>query len=141
MLTAMTINASAASSTPLLTDRDKVTRIRDLLAPATNPSQLWIMILDADGYQTPILIPLDERPTFPEPSLIDGLISALSTVIDDQTDGRGEIMFVLERFGPFGSTADDHCWAAALAGACARAGIGHAGTFLLSRGGVAPVEI
>lgn len=139
MLCRMTIDAHAASQEPLLTERDMVTRIRDLLAPSSNPAQLWVLVLDGHGYQTPILIPIDERPAMPEPSLVDGLVAALGTLIDENLEGDGQVLFVVERNGPFGPTNQDQCWAAALSGSCSRAGLRLAGTFLLSPGGVSPI--
>lgn len=136
----MTINARAAFDEPLLTERDMVARVRDLLAPASDPARLWVLVLDAEGRQTPLLIPIDQRPVFPEPALLDGLAAALTALIDENVTGRGQVMFVVERLGPFGPTHEDQCWAAALAGACARADLAQAGTFLLSPGGVSPLS-
>lgn len=136
MLTRMTINADAAFHEPLTTEHDMIERIRALLAPASHPAQLWVMMLDGAGRQMPVLIPLDERPKLPDPSLVDGLIGALAELIADREHDGARVLFVVERFGPFGPTNDDHCWAAALTGACARAGVGLAGVFLLSPGGV-----
>ena len=136
----MTINARTAFDEPLRTERDMVTRVRDLLAPASDAARLWVLVLDDEGRQTPLLIPIDERPVFPEPSLLDGLVTALTALIEENVHGRGQLLFVVERPGPFGPTHEDDCWAAALAGACSRADLGLAGTFLLSPGGVSPLS-
>ncbi|MEO7126946.1 MAG: hypothetical protein ABI382_11770 [Nakamurella sp.] len=135
----MTINAQQAAQQPLNTDNDKVARVRDLLAPASNPAQLWVLILDRDSYQSPLVVPIDERPAIPDPAVIDSLLTALGAVAREQLGKGCQAMFVLERLGSFGITAKDHCWAAALQGACDRAAIPCAGTFLLSPGGVSPV--
>lgn len=136
----MTIDADAAFDEPLRTERDMVGRVRDLLAPPSSPARLWILVLDDEGRQTPLLIPIDGRPVFPDPPLLDGLMGALTALIGENLDGGGQLLFVVERLGPFGPTHQDHCWAAALAGACARADLSLAGTFLLSPGGVSPLS-
>lgn len=142
----MTINALDASRVPLTTDRDRVARVRDLLAPATHPSQLWVLFLDDEDHQTPVLIPLTNRPAVPDPRLVDGLVGALAALITGQRQERddpgtvgSQVMFVLERFGPRHTTADDRRWAAALTGACVRSEVVCAGVFLLSRTGVSAV--
>lgn len=135
----MTINPEAAAQQPLTASRDKVARVRDLLAPASNPAQLWVLLLDRNSYQSPLMIPIDERPAMPDPALLESVVSAVSSLAHEQLGNGCQAMFVLERMGPFGITAQDHCWAAALDGACERAGIASAGTFLLSPGGVSPV--
>lgn len=135
----MTINAQEAAQQPLATNNDKVARIRDLLAPACNPAQLWVLVLDRDSYQSPLMVPIDELPSKPDPVVIESLLTALSAVAHEQLGNGCQAMFVLERQGPFGITSNDHCWAAALEGASERAQIACAGTFLLSPGGVSPV--
>lgn len=135
----MTINAEAAFQQPLRTEREKVTRIRDLLAPASIDGRLWALVLDGDGRQTPLMIPIEDCPEIPDPAILDGLGEALITLMDDNVDGSGQVLFVVERLGPFGPTHEDRCWAAALTGACARADLRLAGTFLLSPGGVSPL--
>lgn len=129
----MTLNAAQAAATPLTTERDKAIRIRDLLAPACHPAQLWVLMLDERGYQTPILIPVSDLPDLPDVAMVDALIDALS---EEEQAGPLTALFVLERLGSFGAGTVDHCWAAALGGACDRAGLPSAGIFLLSPGGV-----
>jgi hypothetical protein len=135
----MTISASDARHRRLLTDDDKVSRIRALLAPACHPSQLWVLPLDADGVQIPLVLPLAGRPVWPDPAIIDMLLGRLVAVMSNLTGGAGSLLFVLERVGPFGELEADHCWSAAIHGACDRAGVACAGVFLLSPGGVLAV--
>lgn len=133
----MTIRAREASQTPLGTDQDKVTRIRDLLAPASNPGQLWVLLLDGDGRQSPVLIPISELPELPDMRMVNNLAAVVRGIIDETMGGDGQVLFVVERLGCFGATHADHCWADALDGAIARVRVASAGIFLLSPGGVA----
>lgn len=135
----MTIHAQEASEQPLTTSHDKIARVRDILAPARSPAQLWVLLLDRDSFQSPLMVPIDQRSDLPDPEMIEAVISAVSTLAHEQLGNGCQAMFVLERTGPFGITEKDHCWAAALDGACARTGIASAGTFLLSPGGVSSV--
>lgn len=147
----------AEDAAPLLSEADKVHRIRTLLAPAQHRAQLWVLFLDDQGYQAPLMMPIEDHPPLPDVTLVDNLLSALAGHVLGRAaeppppDGAepsvprqrrvqmDQVLFVLERTGPFGTTDGDQCWAAALAGACARAGVRNAGTFLLSRGGVVAV--
>lgn len=138
-LTTMTIDAFAAPFEPLLTEQDMRDRITGLLAPAINPAQLWVLVLDELRRQTPLMMPIDDCPDLPDPAGLDALADLLTTALDENVDGAGSVIFVRERLGPDRVTADDRCWAAELAGACARAGVEVTGTFLLSPHRVLPL--
>ncbi len=131
-LLGMTIDAFSAQYEPLLTESDMLARIRDLLAPAINPGQLWVLLLDGLRRQSPVMIPIEDCPDLPEPALLDALAGALSAVLEESLAGDGSVIFVRERLGEDRTLAADHCWAAGLAGAGARAGVSVAGTFLLT---------
>lgn len=132
----MTIPADQASQQPLHTERDTVIRIRDLLAPACNPGQLWVLLLDGDDRQSPVLIPISEVPDLPDMRMVRNLAAVVHGMIAETMAGIGRVLFVRERLGPCGVTNSDQCWAAALDGECSRAGVATAGTYLLSPGGV-----
>ena len=135
----MTTNAFAAPFEPLLTERDMCDRITDLLAPAINPAQLWVLLLDDLRRQAPLMIPIEDCPDLPEPVMMDSLASLLVDVLEENLDGAGSVIFVRERLGPDDITTEDHGWAAGLAGACRRAGVAVTGTFLLSPHRVCPL--
>lgn len=135
----MTISAADALRHPLITDNDKIARIRDLLAPAGNSAQLWVLPLDSDGRQTPLLLPVEGRPELPDPATLDILLGELDALMGRRPGDAASFLFVLERLGPFGATEEDYCWSAALHGACQRASAACAGVFLLSPGGVMTV--
>lgn len=128
----MTIDAYSAQFEPLLTESDMLGRIRELLAPAVNPAQLWVLLLDGVRCQLPLMIPIEDCPDLPEPALLDALAGVLAATIDENADGDGSVLFVRERLGRDRVTAEDHCWSAGLAGASERAGVPVAGTFLLT---------
>lgn len=133
----MTIRTDQAAHSPLVDDRDKIRRIRALLAPAGSDRQLWTMLLDSAGYQLPLVVPIADCPQVPDPAALDTLVAALEPELPQPCGGR--LLFVFERLGPLGVTADDRCWAAAALGSCERAEIGYAGLFLLSPGGISKV--
>ncbi len=135
----MTIDAFEAHSQPLLTERDMISRIDALLAPASNPAQLWVLILDSLRRQTPVIIPIDDRPELPNPRSLNSLARALREIVQGDADGPGSAIFVIERLGTDRITAADLRWAAALAGACERARVTVTGTFLLSPHRVSPL--
>ncbi len=135
----MTIDAQSAQDEPLLTERDMLTRITDLLAPAINPGQLWVLLLDGLRRQTPVMIPIEDCPDLPEPALLDALAGVLTSILADSLGGDGSVIFVRERLGGDDITTEDHGWAAGLAGACGRAGVPVTGIFLLSPHRVRPV--
>lgn len=135
----MTTNAFAAPFEPLLTVEDMCGRITDLLAPAINPAQLWVLLLDDLRRQAPLMIPIEDCPDLPDPALLDSLARALASVLDENIQGAGSVIFVRERLGTDQITTEDHGWAAGLVGACERAGVAVTGTFLLSPHRVRPV--
>lgn len=135
----MTVAAHEASRRPLTTDTAKADRIHDLLAPASNPAQLWVLTLDDEARQLPLLLPIEDLPSVPEPATMDTLIEAVATLVHSDFCDEFQALFALERLGPYGVTDSDHRWAATLRGACERADVPYAGTFLLSPGGVSVV--
>lgn len=127
-----------ADAPPLLTDTDVLLRVEQLVGPAVADSTLWIMWVDGDGRQAPVVMPVDELPRRPEPAQLDGLTTVLGELRDDfRTDmGAGSVIFTLERLGPAVVQPQDRLWADALAGACERAEMGLRGVFLSTRRGV-----
>jgi hypothetical protein len=139
-LLGMTIDADSAQFEPLLTERDMIDRITDLLAPASSRAQLWVLLLDGLRRQTPLMMPVEDCPTLPDPALLDGLAGVLAGAVAEVSDGQGSVIFVFERLGADHVTAQDHCWAAGLAGACDRAGVSVTGMFVLGPHRVLPVS-
>lgn len=138
ILPVMTTDSTALAS-PLYTDDDMIRRIEHLLAPAGNPGQLWVMFLDADHRQIPVIAPFEGCPALPDPADVDGLTHLMREALADHVGGAGSVLLVRERLGGDTPTEQDHCWAAALTGGCARQHLDVAGIFLLTPMRVQPL--
>jgi hypothetical protein len=126
------------SDLPLLhTADDGYTRVRDLVGNAIVDRRLWLMFVDGDGWQSPVVMPIDDLPLAPEPALMQGLEHVLGGLRDQlATDRAGSVMLTLERRGPDDVLAADVAWAVALRSACRGAGVDVRGMFLSTPDGV-----
>lgn len=122
---------------PLPTDDDGLARVRDLVGAAIVDRRLWLMFVDGDGRQAPVLMPVDGMPAVPDPEAVRGLAEVLRGIEPDlATDRAGSVILTYERLGPEEVLADDVAWADVLRGACRAAGVELRGLFLSTRGGV-----
>jgi hypothetical protein len=85
-------------------------RVADLVGHAIS-HQLWFMLLDADGRQLPLLIPVDGIPLRPEPGSAAVMAATLNDVLAEHAPG-GSVILTLERPGTAALTAPDQAWAA-----------------------------
>lgn len=86
---------------------------RELLASTLGPAlrrQLWAFLLDADGMQLPIVIPIDGIPASPADDELRSIVSSLGQVLDEFGPG-GSILFALERPGEERAHGFDELWA------------------------------
>ena len=115
----MTRTPSPHDLPPLLTDDDVRRRVETLIAPALRHGTLWLLFLDGDQRQSPVLVPIDDVPPLPD-GLVDDLGGVLEGVLPDlATDmGAGSVVLVRERLGPAGVLSADRTWADALAVMC-----------------------
>ncbi|MGI5129724.1 hypothetical protein ACQEVB_23150 [Pseudonocardia sp. CA-107938] len=118
----------------LRVDDDGLDRVRELVGNAAAQRRLWLMFVDGDGLQSPVVMPVDDLPPAPTPALIGGLQHVL-TGLRDHLAG-GSVLLTLERHGPDEVLAADLAWAAALRTACGGAGVAVRGTFLSTPEGV-----
>lgn len=127
---------------PLLTDDDVHDRVAALVGPATQDGCVWLMLVDGDRRQAPLVIPLADSPRRPETHLVHGLRDMLAHLGHQlATDaGPGACLFTFERLGPTATGPDDEEWARALHGAATGAGLGTVGVFLSTPAGVRPVR-
>ncbi|WP_300019008.1 hypothetical protein [Pseudonocardia sp.] len=121
----------------LLTDADVLDRVRALVGRACTDRQLWIMFVDGDGRQAPVVMPIADLPRHPEPGGLAGLAGVLGGLRDElATDlGPGSVILTLERLGPDRTLPQDRDWAQALTDACIAAAVELRGIFLSTRGG------
>jgi hypothetical protein len=127
-----------ANAPLLLTDSDVIERVRQLVGPATVARQLWIMFVDGDGRQAPVILPISDIPLRPEASVIDNLAAVMAGMCADLTTdvGSGSVILTLERIGRDAVLAADRQWAVALREACERAGATLRGVYVSTSGGV-----
>ncbi len=127
-----------ATNTPLLlTDADVLARVQSLGGPACTDRQLWIMFVDGDNRQAPVLMPVSDMLRQPS-GLLDGLAGVLHGVYGDlATDmGPGSVILTLERRGPAHTHPPDRAWTEALVRTCRSIDVGLRGVFLSSDTGV-----
>lgn len=133
----MTIPDSADAPL-LLTDADVLARVQALVGRAITDRQLWIMFVDGDNRQAPVVMPVSDMPRHPPTGLLDGLAGVLRGVYGDlATDlGPGSVILTLERRGPAHTHPQDRAWAEALVRTCRSIDVGLRGVFLSSDTGV-----
>jgi hypothetical protein len=118
---------------PLTTDREIEERVSQLIGRA-NVRQLWLMFLDSEGVQLPLMIPVDGLPSSPAGDETAHLVARLGEVMVEI--GASSIVTVWERYGATRLTAQDAVWARALKSACAEGGVKLRGMLLSHRTGV-----
>ncbi|MBP2370574.1 hypothetical protein [Pseudonocardia parietis] len=132
-----------SSELPALhTDADVHERVSMLVGTAVTDRQLWIMFLDGDGVQAPVLMPIAEMPAAPDPGIVDRLAEVLGSLHGDLAteQGPGSVVLTWERRGPDRPQPADRAWGRALLDACGVSGTRCLGTFLSTPAGVIPLS-
>lgn len=129
----MAVPYEETQTLPLTTDDDIERRVTELIGRA-NSRQLWLLFLDEQDIQLPLLIPIDGLPT--EPTDEDG-----GRVVERVRELMGEIgacavVAVLERYGSASLTAQDAAWIRSLRSACAEKNVALRAQLLSHRTGV-----
>lgn len=120
-LAVVTEPLSPTNAPPLLTDDDVAHRVASLVGTAARDRTLWLLFVDGDGRQSPVLMPLEDLPGMP-----DEVVTALGRVLVGflpelaTAAGPGSVVFVRERLGPDGVLPPDRAWADALTTMCRR---------------------
>ncbi|RFA17445.1 hypothetical protein B7R22_00095 [Subtercola boreus] len=115
-----TLLAATAHRTPLTTDAQIEDRVLALIGTAGH-RQLWLMFLDHDDDQLPVVIPLDDLPRVPDRAQTDVLVGHLAGVLHQVA--AVQIVLVWERPGKGKLTELDQAWARSIAENCSRRGV------------------
>ena len=132
----MTLTPARAAEEPLLTERDMVRRIEELIAPAIHNGQLWIMFLDARRRQLPLMVPIEDIPALPT----DRCVGQMTGILAELREQYESVILVLERLGTNAVAVVDRRWAEALRAAAAHREITVAGVFVVTPDRVSPVR-
>ncbi len=113
-------------------------RVRRLVGHAVTDRQLWIMFVDGDDHQVPVVVPISDLPRNPDRRGLTALTAVLGGMRAElATDrGPGSVIFTRERTGNDAVIPLDRAWADALADACRTAGVVLRGVYLSTSGGV-----
>jgi hypothetical protein len=125
---------SPATAAPLRTDDDVARRVADLVGRATRDDTLWLLFVDGDDRQAPVVMPLEELSGPPDVALVAALGDVLEGVLPDlaTASGAGSVVFVRERLGPDDVLAADRAWGEVLVAMCRKRGIRLRGVHLSS---------
>jgi len=114
------------------TDALLTVRIEQLVGRALR-RQLWLMFLDHEDVQLPVLMP-SEIPRRPE---VESVIQFATFLTDLMAEVRASsVVFVLERFGADTINDEDRAWFQLVVEASRRAGVRMRGPFLSHDAGV-----
>ena len=127
---------SPATAPPLRTDDDVARRVAALIGRATRDDTLWLLFVDGDDRQTPVLMPVEEASGPPDREMVMALGNVLEGVLPDLATaaGAGSVVFVRERLGPDFVVPADRAWAEELATMCREREIRSRGVHLSTRG-------
>lgn len=107
----MTIPAYNDTRTlPLITDIDIQQRVSQLVGVAVR-RQLWILFLDDDNVQLPLMVAIDDHPIRPDSTVADLAERVERTLLDE---GAASVIVVIERFASDDLAPADVAWATAI---------------------------
>lgn len=132
----------SADAPVLNTDADVLRRVQQLVGTASTDRQLWIMLVNGDGRQAPVVVPVSDIPRRPGSDGLPGLAEILSGLGDELATerGPGSVILTLERLGTDAVQPVDREWAGALTATCERGGMALRGVFLSTPGAVVGVQ-
>ncbi len=131
-----TLHFDDAHAVPLDTDDDVLERLRTLVQGALR-HQVWLMFLDRERKQLPMLMPTDipPMPGDDDAERIGDFIREVASEAD-----AAHVILVLERVGPSELTEPDREWMRMLAAAGNRSELPVLGPYLCHRRGVRSVD-
>jgi len=118
---------------PLTTDEAIERRVASLIGRAQN-RQIWLLFLDQNQVQSPLVLPVSDVPVAPPDDDLDNwseFVRGTTEAVD-----AGEVIVVLERFAPERLTDADRAWARMLRDGCRVAGVTLRAVLLSHRNGV-----
>jgi hypothetical protein len=126
---------SPATAPPLRTDDDVARRVAALVGCAVRDDTLWLLFVDGDDRQAPVVMPVHELPGPPDDELVTALGEVLEGCLPDlaTATGAGSVVFVRERLGPDDILPADRAWADALVTMCREREIRLRGVHLSTR--------
>jgi hypothetical protein len=126
---------SPATAAALRTDDDVARRVADLVGRAIRDDSLWLLFVDGDDRQAPVVMPIQELSGPPDDELVTALGDVLEGFLPDLATaaGVGSVVFVRERLGPDHVLPADRAWAEALVTMCRRREIRLRGVHLSTR--------
>lgn len=105
----MTPPLKIEDAAPITTIDEARDRVNELVGHAIR-RQLWLMLLDANGIQLSILIPVDGIPLRPEQGAVGAIAASINEILTERAPG-GSVILTLERPGTAALTAPDQAWA------------------------------
>lgn len=127
------IDRQQADLEPLTTDALIEQRVESLIGKAQN-RQIWLLFLDQNQVQSPLVLPVSDVPVAPAPDDLDNwceLIRGTTQAVD-----AGDVIVVIERYAPDRLTDADRGWARMLSDGCRVAGVTLRAVLLSHRHGV-----
>ena len=91
-----------ATAPPLRTDDDVARRVAALVGCAARDDTLWLLFVDGDDRQAPVVMPIEELSGPPDDEMVTALGDVLEGFLPDLATaaGAGSVVFVRERLGP-----------------------------------------
>ncbi|MCZ4501178.1 MAG: hypothetical protein JWQ74_3735 [Marmoricola sp.] len=103
---------------PLVTDDDIEERVAAIVGRAQQ-REIWLLFLDGDGMQLPVLAPFGEPPIVPDKSDLPAWSGVIGEIVE--ATGARSVIAVIERYGSQFLTHPDRLWARLVANACGEA--------------------
>jgi hypothetical protein len=95
------MTASPVDLPPLTTDEEVLARVRTVVG-AARTRQLWILFVDGDGRQSPVVVPIADVPHRPEPRGLAGITRVLHGLRGELVTERGPGAVIVARERPGG---------------------------------------
>lgn len=127
------ITAEEARHQPVVTDAEVEARVADLVGRACR-RQFWMLFLDDESRQIPLVMPMDDYPASPDDGNIDMFALRIKEIM--HAEDAAQVIFVWERRLGERATPADRAWASALGAACREIGVVVRAQLISYRGGV-----